>query len=142
MTFNITFFCESGKSRAADAFESLVREIGSLSESLEIRDRKDGDGWVWCELSTVHAERAQPDKPIALELHSDPIAVSRVISDYGDEVNAQRIANADLIITLTSVGDAIDLDLVRNVWLSVARLWPMVPHSDVSGFDIDLNSLA
>jgi len=81
------------------------------------------------------------NEAIAVEFHSDELSVQSTITDYGDEVNALRIAGTDLLITMTIMGKAPDWALIRNVWLSVAGLWPTVPHSDVSGFDIELDQL-
>ncbi len=142
MAFYITFFCKSVKTSALEAFEALIHEIGTREEALEIRTRKDGEGWVTCELASARTGYVRAGDAIVLELHTDSATVMSEVRDYGDEVNAPRIADADLVITLTLVGDVVDWQLVRNIWLSVAALWPMVPYSDVSGFDIDLDSLA
>jgi hypothetical protein len=79
--------------------------------------------------------------PVILEFHTDELSVQGTTNDYGDEVNAPRIAGTDLLITVTIMGQVVDWTLVRNVCLSVTGLWPTVPHSDVSGFDTELDQL-
>jgi hypothetical protein len=136
MAFYLTLFCESGLDSADVAVGMLVSEAEEHDEGLAIRNRKDGPGWVSGEVMSARSG----GEAILLELRTDQAMVQTMVRDYGRAAGAPHLAGTDLLITLT-LGEDPDWPLVRDLWISAAKLWHMVPHSDVTGFDIGLDSL-
>jgi hypothetical protein len=141
MTFTITFFCRTEETAAPDAFAVLMDAISSR-ENVRVHDVKIGDGWVACEIApAVMSDGTAPQEPVMLEVHSDRLSVESTVKAFGAADNSARIADTDLLVTITMVGQTRDWSVVRAIWLSITQLWSAVPCSDVSGFDIDLDSL-
>jgi hypothetical protein len=137
LAFYITLFCKSGATTAGAALDALLAEVTKRGRGQQISERRVGDGWAGCTLSPIPGIGYEA---VTLEIHDDREIVQRTIKDYGDEANAPRIADTDLLVIVTLVEETADWTLVRDIWESVAALWPMVPHNDVSGFDISLDS--
>jgi hypothetical protein len=136
MAFYLTLFCESGLDSADVALGMLVSEAEEHDEGLAIRAGQDGAGWVSCEVMSARSG----GEAILLELRTDQTMIQAMVRDYGGAADAPQIAGTDLLITMT-LGEDPDWPLVRNLWISAAKLWHVVPHSDVTGFDIGLDSL-
>jgi hypothetical protein len=140
VTFIITFFCNAKDANASNAFAMLSGAISS-GDNVRTRKVKSGDGWVASEItSAVTGTCMPPQEPVFLEIHSDQLSVQSTVKSFGGADDA-RIADTNLLVTITLVGQTRDWSVVRAVWLSVTELWPTVPCSDVSGFDISLDSL-
>jgi hypothetical protein len=137
MAFYLTLFCESGLDNSGEALGMLVSEAEQRAEGLAVRNRKHGEGWASCEVGSAVAD----DETILLEMRTDQPMVQKMVSSYGAQADAPHIADSDLLIILTLVGDDPDWALVRDLWIAAAKLWHVVPHSDVTGFDIGLDSL-
>jgi hypothetical protein len=137
MPYVMRIFCASGGSAAADILDRIEAGAQAHGEPLWLRDRE-AKGTGGAATRITEAGRESGDGAVYLEVHA---ASGRFTAATIRQLSAER-PGIDAYVTLTlPPGDAVDWKAVRAVWTALKSLWPVLPHDDGSGFDVDMDEL-
>jgi hypothetical protein len=139
MSYNIYFYCFSGRIGADEALDRLVASFDSHGSSILAAAKELGSEWASILLGSNASALAAGNSRI--EFHVGHSLVRDSVSQVAAEDNSGRISQADSLLILTFSGDGIDLPVARAVWEFAASKWNAIPYDDSSGFMVERSDL-
>lgn len=135
MTYEMRIFCATGGAGATDILDRVLARAEQQNAPLRTRDRESsGTAWASATITTA-AQKGAEILPLEIHAASGAQTASTIRALSADRPGIDAYA----LMPLGSL--EVDWAAASAVWQAFYSLWPVLPHDDGSGFDVDMNDL-